>query len=125
MKKLLALLVAVGLVTGFAVLAEGDAKAEKGDAKKSEVAANAKDIELTGKIVKQTGKKNPDEVVFVLEMADGKAYLPKGKDDATNPEKFLDKTVTIKGKGFTKEGKEGKKMTKVTEITSIVEAAAK
>ena len=131
MKKLLALLVAFGLVTGFAVFAEGDKNADKN----AEVAADAaKDIELTGKIVKkeQTGKKEEKagkkdgekHVVFILEMADGKAMLPKGKDDATNPEKFLDKNVTIKGKGFTKDGKEGKKMTKITEITSITEVAA-
>jgi len=119
MKKLLMLLVAVGLVTGIAAFAEGDKKADKGDAKKNEAAAGAKEIEITGKVVK--GEK---EGMFMLEMADGKAMLPKGKEDATNPEKFLDKTVTIKGKGITKE-KEGKKMVKVVEIASIAEAAAK
>ncbi|HCE45904.1 MAG TPA: hypothetical protein DET40_20355 [Lentisphaeria bacterium] len=124
MKKIIALLVALGLVTGFAAFAEGDKKAEK----KAEVAADAKDLELTGKIVKEekASKKEGAEkhVFFMLETADGKVMLPKGKDDATNPEKFLDKTVTVKGKGVTKE-KEGKKMTRITEITSITEAAAK
>jgi len=120
MKKLLALLVVLGLVTGIAVFAEGDKKAAKGEGKKNEQAAEpAKDLELTGKVVK--GEK---EGSFMLEMTDGKAMLPKSKDDATNPGKFLDKNVTIKGKGVTKE-KEGKKMVKVTEITSIAEAAAK
>jgi len=127
MKKMLALLVAVGLATGFAAFAEDDKNADKADGKKAEVAANAKDLELTGKIVKEekAGKKDGDKrVIFMLETADGKAYLHKGKDDATNPEKFLDKTVTVKGKGVTKDGKDGKKMTKFTEITSITEAAA-
>jgi hypothetical protein len=118
MKKLLALLVAVGLVTGIAVFAEGDTKPAKGDGKKTE--ATATDIEITGKVAKQASKKDEKEFVFTLEMADGKAYLPKSTDDATNPEKFLDKTVTVKGKGVTKE-KEGKKMIRVTEITSITE----
>ncbi|HBC85785.1 MAG TPA: hypothetical protein DCZ94_02400 [Lentisphaeria bacterium] len=126
MKKMLALLVAVGLVTGIAAFADGEKKAEKadkGDKKVEAAAAGAKEIEITGKVVK--GEK---EGTFALEMADGKAMLPKVKDDAMNPEKFLDKNVTVKGKGITKEpkeGKEGKKMVKVIEITSIAEAAAK
>ena len=124
MKKLLALLVVVGFVTGIAVFAQDEKKADKAGVKKAEATADAKDMELTGKIVKEekAGKKDGEKhVVFMLETADGKAYLPKGKDDATNPEKFLDKTVTIKGKGVTKDGKDGKKMTKITEITSITE----
>jgi hypothetical protein len=111
------------------VFAEGDAPAAapavdapKVEKKVKKAPAPLAEMVVTGKIVKEEkqGKKGPI-VSFCLTDQEGNKYiLPAGgKKDAVKASEFVDKVVTVTGKGI-----KGAKGSKFVKVEKIEEAAA-
>lgn len=116
MKKLMMILVAIGLLAGMNVFA-GEGEKAKGT-----------EQELKGKLVKQEKKSKGGKVKtrYMLKCEDKSSVaLPAPKKSKDGDEavieldEFVDKDVTIKALTVEKESKKGKKFTRVMQIIEI------
>ena len=85
-------------------------------------AAELVDITVTGKIAKEekAGKKGVEVKLTLTDQEGNKYLLPKASKKSTvKAEDFVDKVVTVTGKGM-----KGPKGSVIKEIANIVEAAA-
>ena len=132
MKRLLAMSAAVLVALSSAVCVRAQAQEPGGGKAKVEKEKPAlTDMTLTGKVTKEEkqGKEGKTIIRYILtDTAGNTVMLPGGGKHgkhhegeqavSVNLEEFVNKDVTIVGKGFQKE-KEGKKMTRLVEITKI------
>lgn len=108
-------------------------KKEKKKKKPKKARKPLEDLTHSGTIMKKERKNKKGDVIikYILKTADTKIMLPKAKKKAENPidySKYVDKEVTIKGKGMTRTKKNKKGVEKTTvrykKVTSIEEGAA-
>lgn len=133
MKRLLAISTAVLVALSSAVYVRAQTnEPQGGKAKYEKEKPTLTDMTVTGKVTKEEkqGKEGKTFIHYILtDSAGNKVVLREeggkhgkhreGSQAASfNLEEFVNKDVTIVGKGFQKE-KEGKKMTRLVEITKI------
>jgi len=123
MKKLIALLVAVGMFVALGSFAGTTKKAPSQNkpvtqtppAKESP--PKVKDLELKGKITKSEDPSNAKQSIYSIETKDyGTLDLPNSK--SVKFDEFVDKDVVVKAKVEVKE-KSGSKSYKVKEVESV------
>jgi len=117
MKKLIALLVAVGMFVALGSFAATTKKPATQTPPAKESPPKVKDLELKGKITKSQDPSNDKPPTYLIDAKEyGSLVLPDGKN--VKLDEFVDKDVVVKAKVEVKE-KSGSKSYKVKELESV------
>ncbi len=123
MKKLLAMFVVTGLLSGFVAFAVGDVAEEKAtEAVKAKEAVQLEAIEVQGILKAEEKETKKGKMIFYSLQIDEKVQPLPFIAKKLAPEKFVGKTVKVKGQGLTKD-KKGNAKIQVRKIESIEEVA--